>query len=141
MDGYQNLAHSRYDCKYHVVFVPKFRKKALFGQIRQHLKGVFHELARQKGCKIISGHIAKDHVHMCIEIPPKYAVAEAVGYLKGKSAIAVARQLGGKQRNFGGENLWARGYAVSTVGFELDSLNKYIAEQEKTDSDRDEGKF
>jgi putative transposase len=123
------------------VFVPKFRKKALFGQIRRHLKGVFHELARQKGCKIISGHIAKDHVHMCIEIPPKNAVAEAVGYLKGNSAIAVARQFGGKQRDFGGENLWARGYAVSTVGFEPDSLNKYIAEQEKTDSDRDEGKF
>jgi len=84
MDGYQNLGHSRYNCKYHVVFVPKFRKKALFGQIRQHLKGVFHELARQKGCKIISGHIAKNHVHMCIEIPPKYAVAEAVGYLKAR---------------------------------------------------------
>jgi putative transposase len=141
MSEYKNLAHSRYDCKYHVVFVPKYRKKALFGQIRQYLKGAFHDLARQKGCEIESGHIAKDHVHMCITIPPKLAVSEVIGYLKGKSAIAVARQFGGKQRNFSGENLWARGYAVSTVGFELERIKKYIAEQEKTDNDRDEGKF
>lgn len=141
MDGYKNLAHSRYDCKYHVVFVPKFRKQSLFGKIREYLKGVLHELAKQKGCQIISGHIAKDHIHMCISIPPKYAVSETIGYLKGKSAIAVARQFGGKQRNFSGENLWARGYAVSTVGFELETIKKYIADQEKTDNDRDEGKF
>ena len=124
MSEYKNLAHSRYDCKYHIVFVPKYRKKALFGQIRQYLKNAFHELARQKGCEIESGHIAKDHVHMCITIPPKLAVSEVIGYLKGKSAIAVARQFGGKQRNFSGENLWARGYAVSTVGFELERIKK-----------------
>jgi putative transposase len=124
-----------------VVFVPKCRKKALFGKIREYLKGVFHELARQKGCEIISGHIATDHVHMCISIPPKYAVSETIGYLKGKSAIAVARQFGDKQRNFNGENLWARGYAVSTVGFELDKVKEYIANQEKMDSEREEGRF
>ncbi len=122
MDGYENLAHSRYDCKYHVVFVLKFRKQSLFGKIRVFLKGVPHELARQKGCQIISGHIAKDYTHMCISIPPEFAVAEVIGNLKGKSAIAVARQFGGKQRNFSGENLWARGYAASTVGFELDAF-------------------
>ena len=87
MDGYTSLAHSRYDCKYHVVFVPKCRKKALFGKIRKYLKGMFHELARQKGCEIVSGHMAKDHVHMCVSIPPKHAVSEVIGYLKGKSAI------------------------------------------------------
>lgn len=141
MDDYKNLAHSRYDCKYHVVFVPKCRRKSLFGQIRQYLKGVLHELARQKGCEILSGHMATDHVHMCITIAPKHAVSEVIGYLKGKSAIAVARQFGGKQRNFNGENLWARGYAVSTVGFELDTIKKYIAHQEKNDKDQDEGKF
>jgi putative transposase len=92
MESYGSLSHSRYDCKYHVVFVPKFRKKTLFGKIRKYLKGVFHELARQKGCEIISGHIAMDHVHMCISIPPKHAISEVIGYLKGKSAIAVARQ-------------------------------------------------
>ena len=134
MNGYKSLAHSRYDCKYHVVFVPKFRKKTLFGKIRKYLKGVFHELAKQKGCEIVSGH-------MCISIPPKYAVAEVIGYLKGKSAIAVARQFGGKQRNFSGENLWARGYAVSTVGFELDKVQEYIAHQEKLETEQEDGRF
>ena len=141
MENYKSLAHSRYDCKYHVVFVPKFRKKTLYGKIRQYLKGVFHELAKQKGCEIVSGHMAGDHVHMCILIPPKYAVSEVIGYLKGKSAIAVARQFGGRQRNFSGENLWARGYAVSTVGFELAKVKEYIAHQEKVESEQEEGRF
>jgi putative transposase len=141
MENYKSLAHSRYDCKYHVVFVPKFRKKTLYGKIRQYLKGVFHELAKQKGCEIVSGDMAGDHVHMCISIPPKYAVSEVIGYLKGKSAIAVARQFGGRQRNFSGENLWARGYAVSTVGFELAKVKEYIAHQEKIESEQEEGRF
>jgi len=141
MDKYKSLTHSRYDCKYHVVFVPKFRKKALFGKIRQYLKGAFHELARQKGCEILSGHMAGDHVHMCIAIPPKYAVSEVIGYLKGKSAIAVARQFGQKQKNFNGENIWARGYAVSTVGFELGKVQEYIAHQETLEKEQDKGRF
>ena len=141
MDSYKSLAHSRYDCKYHVVFVPKFRKKTLFGKIRKYLKGVFHELAKQRGCEIISGHMAADHVHMCISIPPKYAVSEVIGYMKGKSAIAVARQFAGKQQNFSGENLWARGYAVSTVGFDLDKVKDYIAHQEKLESEQEAGRF
>jgi putative transposase len=141
MENYKSLAHLRYDCKYHVVFVPKFRKKTLYGKIRQYLKGVFHELAKQKGCEIVSGHMAGDHAHMCILIPPKYAVSEVIGYLKGKSAIAVARQFGGRQRNFSGENLWARGYAVSTVGFELATVKEYIAHQEKVESEQEEGRF
>ena len=85
--------------------------------------------------------MAKDHVHMCTSIPPKYAVSEVIGYLKGKSAIAVARQFGGRQRNFSGENLWARGYAVSTVGFELAKVKEYIEQQEKIDGEQEEGKF
>ena len=124
-----------------MVFVPKFRKKTLFGKIRKYLKGVFHELARQKGCEIISGHMAKDHVHMCISIPPKYAIAEVIGYLRGKSAIAVARQFGAKQKNLNGENLWARGYAVSTVGFELEKVKEYIEHQEKLEIEREEGRL
>ena len=91
MDGYKSLTHSRYDGKYYVAFVPKGRKKSLYGKLRKYLKEVFHELARQKGCEIISGHRATDHLHVCIAIPPKYAVSEVIGYLKGKSAIAVAR--------------------------------------------------
>jgi putative transposase len=130
---YQSLSHSKWDCKYHVVFVPKYRRKSMFLEIRQFLGPMFHELARQKECRIIEGHLLPDHVHMCIEIPPKYSVASVIGFLKGKSAIAIARQFGGKQRNFQGENFCARGYAVSTVGFELEVVRRYIRDQEFAD--------
>ena len=102
MNGFQSLIHSRWYCKYHVVFVPKGRKKSLYGKIREFLKKAFHELARQKGCQIVEGHMSGDHVHMCISIPPKYAVSEVIGYLKGKSAIAIARQFTGRKKNFNG---------------------------------------
>jgi putative transposase len=114
-ETYQSLSHSKWDCKYHVVFVPKRRKRAIFGQIRRQLGPIFHALARQKECQILEGHLMPDHVHMCIAIPPKHPVASVIGFLKGKSAIAIAR-LCGKERNFTGEHFWARGYAVSTVG-------------------------
>jgi putative transposase len=136
-EAYQSLSHSRWDCKYHVVFVPKRRRKALFGTIRRKLGGVFHELARQKECRIVQGHLLPDHVHMCIEIPPKHAVASIVGFLKGKSAIAIARE-SGKDRNFTGEHFWARGYAVSTVGFNLEQVKAYIRAQEAED---EQGRF
>ncbi len=131
---YQSLSHSKWDCKYHVVFVPKYRKKAIFGDIRRHLGPIFHELARQKECLIVEGHLMRDHVHMCISIPPKHAVSLVIGFMKGKSALAIARQFSGKQRNFNGENFWARGYAVSTVGFEEEAVRRYIREQEGNDA-------
>src|SRR5438552_12407255 len=136
--SYKSLAHSRWDCKYHIVFIPKRRRKALFGEIRKHLGTLFHELARQKECTIVEGHLMPDHVHMCISIPPKYSVASVVGFLKGKSAVAIARQFGGRERNFTGEHFWARSYAVSTVGFELEQVKTYIREQESND---EEGRF
>ncbi|MBM3739236.1 MAG: IS200/IS605 family transposase [Acidobacteria bacterium] len=129
---YQSLAHSKWDCKYHVVFVPKGRRKAIFGVVRANLGPIFHALAKQKECRIIEGHLMKDHVHMCIEIPPKHPVASVIGFIKGKSAIAIAR-MNGKERNFSGEHFWARGYAVSTVGFELEQIRSYIREQEHAD--------
>ncbi len=129
---YQSLSHSKWDCKYHVVFIPKRRRKVLYGKIRPQLGAIFHALARQKECQIIEGHLKLDHVHMCIAIPPKHSVASVIGFLKGKSAIAVAR-LGGREQNFMGEHLWARGYAVSTVGFELEQIRRYIREQEEAD--------
>ena len=132
-NSHQSLAHSRWECKYHVVFVPKRRRRQLYGQIRRQLGAIFHALARQKECQIVEGHVMPDHVHMCIAIPPKYAVAQVIGFLKGKSAIAIARQFGGKARNFTGEHFWARGYAVSTVGFELEQVRQYIREQEVAD--------
>ena len=134
-DRYQSLAHSKWDCKYHLVFVPKRRRRQLYGQIRRQLGAIFHALARQKECQIIEGQVLPDHVHMCIAIPPKPAVAHVIGFLKGKSAIAIARQFGGTERNFTGEHFWARGYAVSTVGFELEQVRAYIREQEEADTD------
>ena len=132
--SYKSLSHSKWDCKYHVVFIPKGRKKELYGKIRKFLGSVFHELANQKGCKIEEGHMVQDHVHMMIHIPSKYAGSEIIGYIKGKSAIAVARHFGGRKRNFNGEQFWARGYAVSTVGFEVDQIRSYIRNQEQLDS-------
>jgi putative transposase len=143
MSTYESLSHSRWDCKYHVVFIPKCRKKALYGKIRKFLGSVFHELAGQRRSQILEGHMVQDHVHMLIRIPPKYSGAEVIGYLKGKSAIAVARQFGGRQRNFNGEQFWARGYAVSTVGFEEEQIRKYIRNQEQLDAQGadEEGEF
>jgi len=131
--SYESLSHSKWDCKYHLVFVPKNRKRVLYGKIRKYLGHVFHELAAQRGSTIIKGNMVQDHVHMLIKIPPKYSVAEVVGYIKGKSAIAVARQFGNKKKNFNGERLWARGYAVSTVGFEEGQIRAYIKHQEQLD--------
>jgi putative transposase len=132
-EPWKSLAHSRWECKYHVVFVPKYRRKAVYGEIRASLGGLFPELARQKECRIVEGHLLADQVHMCIEIPPKHAVASIIGFLKGKSAVAIARQVGGKRQNFTGAHFWARGYAVSTVGYELEQVKRYIREQEAED--------
>ena len=131
---YNNLSHSRWDCKYHLVFVPYQRRKVLYGKIREFLGPLFHELAAQRKSKVLEGHMVQDHVHMMIATPPKYSVAEVVGYLKGKSAIAVARQFGGRKKNFNGEKFWARGYAVSTVGFNEDQIRHYVRNQDQLQS-------
>jgi putative transposase len=130
MKEFQSLSHTKWDCKYHVVFIPKRRKKKIFGALRKHLGEVLHELARQKESKILEGHLQPDHVHMCISIPPKYAVSNVVGYIKGKSAISIARNFMGRKKNFTGENFWARGYFVSTVGLDEDVVRRYIRDQE-----------
>ena len=132
MDEYESLSHSKWECKYHVIFIPKCRRKTLYKELRQHLGEVFRRLAEQKQSRIEEGHLMPDHVHMCIAIPPKHPVASVIGFLKGKSAIAMAR-LCGKERNFTGEHFWARGYAVSTVGFELEQVRTYIREQDAAD--------
>jgi len=128
---YQSLSHTKWDCKYHVVFIPKRRRNVLYGSLRAKLGPIFHELAKQKECEIVNGHTMPDHVHMLIRIPPKHAVSSIIGFIKGKTAIAVAR-MNGRERNFNGEHLWARGYAVSTVGFESDEIKRYIHEQEES---------
>ena len=132
-DLYQSLSHTTWDCKYHVVFVPKRRRNALFGSIRKAIGPLLHELARQKECVILEGHALPDHIHILISIQPKHAVASIVGFLKGKSAIAIARRFSGKERNFTGEHFWPRGYGVSTVGFEAEQIRKYIKNQDDGD--------
>jgi putative transposase len=138
MRDYKSLCHTRWDCKYHIVFIPKKRRKLIFGNIRKHLGEVFHDLARQKSVVIEEGHLMRDHVHMCLSIPPKYSVSTVVGFLKGKSAILIAKNFKGRQRNFNGEAFWARGYYVSTVGLDEDTVKEYIRNQEKNDVHRDQ---
>jgi len=131
MRDYKSFSHTRWDCKYHIVFIPKKRRKMIFASIRKHLGEVFHDLARQKGIIIEEGHLMPDHVHRCLSIPPKYSVLNVVGYLKGKSAIYIARNFKGKQKNFSGEAFWARDYFVSTVGLDENMVREYIRKQGK----------
>ena len=133
MNDIQCLSHTKWDCKYHVVWIPKYRRKTLFGELRSNLIEVFHELARQKESKIIEGHLQPDHIHMLISIPPKYSVAQVIGYMKGKSAIHIARTYLGQRKNFSGMSFWARGYFVTTVGADEETVRVYIRDQEKED--------
>ena len=141
MEDHHSLNHSVWVCKYHVVFIPKYRKKKLYGELRTHLGEVFRALAKQKECLIEEGHLMPDHVHMLISIPPKYPVAQVVGYVKGKSAINIARTFMGRKRNFVGYNFWARGYHVSTVGRDEEVIREYIKKQEQEDKRVDQLKL
>jgi putative transposase len=138
MDTVDSLNHSVWDCKYHVVFIPKCRRKTLYGDLRQYLGEVFRRLAQQKESRIEEGHLLSDHVHMLIAIPPKYAVAQVVGFIKGKSAIHLARVYGERKRNFVGQHFWARGYFVSTVGRDEGVIRAYIQKQEREDARLDQ---
>jgi len=129
----ESLSHTKWECKYHIVFIPKYRKKALYGALRQQLGEVLKQLAIQRESRIDEGHLMRDHVHMLVSIPPKYSVSQVVGYLKGKSAIHIARTFMGKPRNFTGESFWARGYFVSTVGRDEKQIREYIKKQEQED--------
>lgn len=133
MTNIESLCHSAWECKYHIVWIPKYRRKVLYGRIRKGLGETFRELALQRESLILEGHLCPDHVHIYISIPPKYAVAQVVGYIKGKSAIHIARTYGGRTRNFVGESFWARGYFVSTVGRDEQVIRDYIRRQETED--------
>jgi putative transposase len=138
MQTYETQKHAVWECKYHVVFIPKCRKKVLYGQIRRELGSVFRELSRQKECEIHEGHLMVDHVHMLISIPPKYSVAQVMGFLKGKTAIHIARVYAGRRKSFVGQQFWARGYWVSTVGRDETAVRRYIREQEQEDQRLDQ---
>ena len=133
MEEYQTLNHTKWECKYHVVFIPKCRRKILYGELRRHLGPVLKTLTEQKESRVEEGHLMPDHVHMMLSIPPKYAVAQIVGYIKGKSAIHIARTFMDRKRNFVGQHFWARGYFVSTVGRDEAVVRQYIKHQEAED--------
>jgi len=138
MDETGSLNHTKWECKYHVVFIPKCRRKVLYKELRRHLGEVFRQLAGQKESRIEEGHLMPDHVHMMIAIPPKHAVSQVIGYIKGKSAIHLARVYGERKRNFVGQHFWARGFYVSTVGRDEQAVRKYIREQEEEDKRLDQ---
>lgn len=138
MDLYESLSHTRWECKYHVVFIPKFRRKALYKELRKELGEVFRRLAQQKESRVEEGHLLLDHVHMLLSIPPKYGVSQVVGYMKGKSAIHLARMYAERKRNYAGQHFWARGYFVSTVGRDEAMIREYIKNQEQEDQRRDQ---
>lgn len=129
MHDWMSLAHVKWDCKYHVVFVPKYRKKVLFGKLRRHVGEMLKGLCRQRGVELLEGHLMTDHVHMCLRVPPRMSIAFVIGFLKGKSAVLIHRRLLG-QRRMTGLHFWARGYCVSTVGLDETVVREYIKEQE-----------
>lgn len=131
MREWQSQSHVRWYCRYHIVFVPKYRKRAIFGKLRKDIGRILRELCRQKGCRVVEGHAMPDHIHLLMSIPPKLPVAGVVGFIKGKSAIRIHREYLGRQRNFAGFHFWARGYCVSTVGLDEEKVRRYVQNQEK----------
>jgi putative transposase len=138
MQIYESLKHTTWECKYHVVFIPKYRRKSLYVSLRREMGAVFRDLARQRESEVLEGHLMPDHVHMLLSVPPKYSVAQVMGFIKGKSAIHIARVYAGRRRNFVGQHFWARGYWVSTVGKNEAAVRRYIQEQEKEDQRLDQ---
>jgi putative transposase len=141
MRDWQSQAHVKWDCKYHVVVLPKYRKKTLYGRVRRELGTVMRELCRQKGIELVEGKAASDHVHMLLSVPPKYSIAMTIGYLKGKSSIRIHRELLRTHGTLFGRAFWARGYCVSTVGLDETAIRKYIQEQEKHQRAQDQGEL
>jgi putative transposase len=135
MHEWQSLSHVRWDCKYHVVIAPKYRQKVFYGKFRGKVGAILRELCRQRGVELIEGKAKPDHIHMCLSIPPKFSVAFLIGFLKGKSAVRIHRELM-RERRMTGLHFWARGYCVSTVGLDEEQIRRYIQEQDKLDSDQ-----
>ena len=129
MTDIKKLSHTAWECKYHVVFIPRFRKRVLYAELKNILGPLFHDLAHQRESRIVEGRICVDHVHMMIEIPPKYSVAHVVGFIKGKSSIYIARYYQNR-KNVRGHGFWARGYYVNTVGRDEEQVRKYIKHQQ-----------
>ena len=133
MHEWESLSHVRWECKYHVVIIPKYRRRVFYGRLRREIGGILRELCRQRGIGLLEGHCMPDHIHMCLSIPPKYSVAHTIGFLKGKSAVRIHRELL-RERRMTGLHFWATGYCVSTVGLDEQRVRQYIREQEKLET-------
>ena len=141
MRDWQSMSHVRWECKYHVVFIPKYRHKVFYGKVRSRIGPILRDLCRQKGVELVEGKAVVDHIHMCLSVPPRYSIAMVIGFLKGKSAIRIHRELLGDQRTFTGLHFWARGYCVSTVGLNEEDIRRYIREQEDFDQNQSRLEF
>jgi len=130
MHEWESLSHVRWDCKYHVVIVPKYRRRTLYTKLQRPVGKILRDLCRQRGVELVEGSLRPDHVHMCLSVPPKYSIAFVIGFLKGKSAVRIHRELL-RERRMTGLHFWARGYCVSTVGLDEAEIRRYIQEQEK----------
>jgi putative transposase len=139
MKEWQSQAHVKWECKYHVVIVPKYRKKAIYGKLRQQIGEMLRQLCRQKEIELLEGHARMDHVHMLLSVPPRYSIAMTVGYLKGKSAIRIHRDYGRARGSLLGRSFWSRGYCVSTVGFNEQTVREYIQEQQEREKQEEQG--
>ena len=137
MHDWQNMSHVRWDCKYHVVIVPKYRKKVIYGKLKHRVGPILRQLCQQRGVELLEGHAMPDHIHMCLSVPAKFSVARTIGFLKGKSAVRVHRQLLHEHR-VTGLSFWAVGYCVSTVGLDEETIRRYIQEQERLESGQGE---
>ena len=141
MKDWQSQAHVKWECKYHIVILPKYRKKALYGSLRRQIGGILRQLCRQKAIDLVEGEAMSDHVHMLLSVPPRYSIAMVVEYLKGKSAIRIHRDLSHVQGTLFGRSFWARGYCVSTIGFDESSIRRYIRDQEQHQQTQEQGEF
>jgi putative transposase len=135
MHDWKSQNHVKWDCKYHIVFIPKYRRKVLYGKLRAKVGTIIRELCQQKGVELIEGKAMSDHIHLCLSIPPKYSVAHVVGFVKGKSAIRIHRELLDEKR-MTGKHFWAKGYCVSTIGYDEEAIKRYIRDQEEHDSNQ-----
>ena len=140
MHDWQSLSHVRWDCKYHIVIIPKFRRRVIYGKVRKRIGGIIRDLCRQKRIEFLEGHLMPDHIHMCLSVPPKFSIAFVIGFLKGKSAVRIHREILGNKR-VTGLHFWSRGYCVSTVGLDEETIKKYIREQEKIEEQQTELNF
>ena len=140
MHEWQSLSHVRWECKYHIVIIPKYRKRVLYGKLKKHVGEVIREVCRQRGIELVEGHLMPDHIHMCVSIPPKHSVAFAIGFIKGKSAVRIHRQILGNKK-VTGLHFWSRGYCVSTVGLDEETIRKYIREPEALEKRQGELEF